>query len=143
MTTSLGSRVTGLTFTVALSIGLVACGGGSGKDNSPQAKAFCAVSGPVKALAGVLENEDITKTKAAFEAADTALSAVAGNPPSKIAADVATIKSTYTAANDALKKAGYDPGKVDKASAPAVNALEDQAFVKAGDNVAAWTKENC
>lgn len=122
-------------------LGVAACG--DSKDSSPQAKAFCAVSAPIKGLAGVLDTEDTAKTKAAFEAAESALAKVAGDPPAKIAADVNTVKTTFAAANDAMKKAGYDPGKVDKAAGKSVTALEDQAFVTAGDNIAAWTKENC
>ena len=134
---------------VTLCIGVVpllvgACGGGSSnKDTSPQAKAFCVVSDPVKKLSGVLESEDPAQVKAAFVAAETALAAVAGDPPKDIATDIATIKTQFTAANDALKKANYDVGSVDKASSKAISDLEDPAFTKAGDNVQAWTTKNC
>ena len=134
---------------VTLCIGVVplllgACGGStSNKDTSPQAKAFCAVSDPVKKLSGVLESEDPAVVKSAFVAAESALAAVAGDPPKDIATDIATIKTQFTAANDALKKANYDVGNVDKASSKAISDLEDAAFTKAGDNVQAWTTKNC
>jgi len=134
---------------VTLCIGVVplllgACGGDdSSKDSSPQAKAFCAVSQPVKNLSGVLESEDPAAIKAAFAAAESALTTVAGDPPKDIAADIATIKAKFTAANDAMKKANYNMDSLDKASGKAVTDLEDADFTKAGDNVQAWTTKNC
>jgi hypothetical protein len=122
---------------------LVACGGDSDKDTSPQAKAFCVVADPVKKLSGVLESEDPAEVKAKFVAAETALAAVAGDPPKDIAADIATIKAQFTAANDAMKKANYNIDQVDKASSKALSDLEDPTFTKAGDNVQAWTTKNC
>jgi len=122
---------------------LGACGGGTSKDTSPQAKAFCAVADPVKKLSGVLESEDPVQIKAAFVAAESALASVAGDPPKDIATDVATIKTDFTAANDALKKANYNLDEVDKASSKAISDLEEPAFSKAGDNVQAWTTKNC
>ena len=134
---------------VTLCIGVVplllgACGdSGSSKDTSPQAKAFCVVAQPVKNLSGVLESDDPAANKSAFVAADTALSAVAGDPPKDIATDIATIKAKFTAANDAMKKANYQMDTLDKTSGKAVTDLEDAEFVKAGDNVQAWTTKNC
>ena len=133
---------------VTLCIGVVplllgACGGDSDKDTSPQAKAFCAVADPVRKLSGVLESEDPAEVKAKFVAAETALAAVAGDPPKDIAADIATIKAQFTAANDAMKKANYNIDQVDKASSKALTDLEDPEFTKAGDNVQAWTTKNC
>src|SRR5688500_33463 len=92
---------------VTLRIGVVplllgACGGDSDKDTSPQATAFCVVVDPVRKLCGVLESEDPAEVKAKFVAAETALAAVAGDPPKDIAADIATIKAQFTAANDAM-----------------------------------------
>src|SRR3954454_71516 len=129
---------------VTLCIGVVplllgACGGSSNKDTSPQAKAFCVVADPVKKLSGVLESEDPAEVKAKFTAVETALAAVAGDPPKDIAADIETIKTQFAAADAAMKKANYDVGNVDKASSAAVGNLEDPAFTKAGDNVQAWT----
>jgi hypothetical protein len=133
---------------VTLCIGVIplllgACGGDDNKDTSPQAKAFCAVADPVKKLSGVLESEDPVAIKAAFVAAESALAAVAGDPPKDIATDIATIKTHFTAANDAMKKANYDVVKIDKASSKAISDLEDPTFTKAGDNVQAWTTKNC
>ena len=133
---------------VTLCIGVVplllgACGGDDSKDTSPQAKAFCVVADPVKKLSGVLESEDPAAIKAAFTAAETALTTVAGDPPAAIATDVATIKAKFTAANDAMKKANYDLDQIDKSSSKAVTDLEDADFTKAGDNVQAWTTKNC
>jgi hypothetical protein len=129
---------------LALGGGLVACGGDDdGKDTSAQAKAFCQVAAPVKALSGILESSDTAKIKGAFESAATALAQVSGDPPKDIAGDIATIKTTFTAADDALKAAGYDTAKVDRSKAAAIGALEDAAFSKAGDNVQAWTTKNC
>ena len=133
---------------VTLCIGVVplllgACGGDSDKDTSPQAKAFCVVADPVRKLSGVLESEDPTAIKAAFVAAESALAAVAGDPPKDIATDIATIKTQFTAANDALKKANYDLDQIDKSSSKAISDLEDPAFTKAGDHVQAWTTKNC
>ena len=122
---------------------LVACGGDSDKDTSPQAKAFCVVADPVRKLSGVLESEDPAAIKAAFVAAESALAAVAGDPPKDIATDIATIKTQFTAANDALKKANYDLDQIDKSSSKAISDLEDPAFTKAGDNVQTWTTKNC
>ena len=132
---------------VTLCIGVVplllgACGD-SDKDTSPQAKAFCAVADPVRKLSGVLESEDPAEVKAKFVAAETALAAVAGDPPKDIAADIATIKAQFTAANDAMKKANYNIDQIDKASSKAISDLEDPAFTKAGDNVQTWTTKNC
>ena len=133
---------------VTLCIGVIplllgACGGDDNKDTSPQAKAFCAVADPVKKLSGVLESEDPAAIKAAFVAAESALAAVAGDPPKDIATDIATIKTQFSAANDAMKKANYDMDKIDKASSKAISDLEDPTFTKAGDNVQAWTTKNC
>jgi hypothetical protein len=133
---------------VTLCIGVIplllgACGGDDNKDTSPQAKAFCVVADPVKKLSGVLESEDPAEVKAKFTAAEAALAAIAGDPPKDIAADIETIKTHFAAANDAMKKAGYDVGNVDKASSKAVSDLEDPTFTKAGDNVQAWTTKNC
>jgi hypothetical protein len=133
---------------VTLCIGVVplllgACGDSGSKDTSPQAKAFCVVAQPVKNLSGVLESDDPAAIKSAFVAADTALSAVAGDPPKDIATDIATIKAKFTAANDAMKKANYQMDTLDKTSGKAVTDLEDAEFVKAGDNVQAWTTKNC
>ena len=133
---------------VTLCIGVIplllgACGGDDKKDTSPQAKAFCVVADPVKKLSGVLESEDPAAIKAAFVAAETALAAVAGDPPKDIATDVATIKTQFTAANDAMKKANYDIDQVAKESKKSISDLEDPAFTKAGDNVQAWTTKNC
>ena len=133
---------------VTLCIGVVplllgACGGDDNKDTSPQAKAFCVVADPVQKLSGVLESEDPAEVKAKFVAAETALAAVAGDPPKDIAADIATIKTQFTAANDAMKKANYDIDQIDKASSKALSDLEDPTFTKAGDNVQAWTTKNC
>jgi len=133
---------------VTLCIGVVplllgACGGDSDKDTSPQAKAFCVVADPVRKLSGVLESEDPAEVKAKFVAAETALAAVAGDPPKDIAADIATIKAQFTAANDAMKKANYNIDQIDKASSKAISDLEDPEFTKAGDNVQAWTTKNC
>ena len=133
---------------VTLCIGVVplllgACGGDDSKDTSPQAKAFCVVADPVKKLSGVLESEDPAAIKAAFTAAETALTTVASDPPKDIATDVATIKAKFTAANDAMKKANYDLDQIDKASSKAVTDLEDADFTKAGDNVQTWTTKNC
>ena len=135
--------------TAPLCLGLVAflftgCGGDDGgKDTSPQAKAFCAVADPVKKLSGVLESEDPKAIQTAFTAAETALAAVAGDPPKDIATDIATIKTQFAAANDAMKKANYDIDQLDATSGKAITALEDAAFTKAGDNVQAWTTKNC
>ena len=133
---------------VTLCIGVMplllgACGGDDNKDTSPQAKAFCVVADPVKKLSGVLESEDPAAIKAAFVAAESALAAVAGDPPKDIATDIATIKTQFTAANDAMKKANYDLDQIDKASSKAISDLEDPTFTKAGDNVQAWTTKNC
>jgi len=133
---------------VAVCIGVAplllgACGGSDNKDTSPQAKAFCVVADPVQKLSGVLESEDPAEVKAKFLAAETALAAIAGDPPKDIATDIETIKAHFAAANDAMKKAGYDVGDVDKASSKAVSDLEDPTFTKAGDNVQAWTTKNC
>ena len=133
---------------VTLCIGVIplllgACGGDDNKDTSPQAKAFCVVADPVKKLSGVLESEDPAEVKAKFVAAETALAAVAGDPPKDIATDIATIKTHFTAANDAMKKANYNVDQIDKASSKAVSDLEDPTFTKAGDNVQAWTTKNC
>jgi len=133
---------------VTLCIGVVplllgACGGDDSKDTSPQAKAFCVVADPVKKLSGVLESENPAAIKAAFTAAETALTTVAGDPPKDIATDVATIKAKFTAANDAMKKANYNLDQIDKTSSKAVTDLEDADFTKAGDNVQAWTTKNC
>jgi hypothetical protein len=133
---------------VTLCIGVVpllfgACGGDDSKDTSPQAKAFCVLADPVKKLSGVLESEDPAVIKAAFVAAESALATVAGDPPKDIATDIATIKTQFTAANDAMKKANYNLDQIDKASSKAISDLEDPAFTKAGDNVQAWTTKNC
>jgi hypothetical protein len=133
-----------------LCLGLIAvlfagCGGDDGgRDTSAQAKAFCAVAEPVKKLSGVLESEDPKAIEAAFTSAETALNAVAGDPPKDIATDIATIKTHFSAANDALKKAGYNLDNLADATAgKAVTDLEDASFTKAGDNVQAWTTKNC
>lgn len=133
---------------VTLCIGVVplllgACGGDDSKDTSPQAKAFCVVADPVKKLSGVLESEDPAVIQAAFVAAESALATVAGDPPKDIAADIETIKTHFTAANDAMKKANYDLDQIDKASSKAISDLEDADFTKAGDNVQVWTTKNC
>jgi hypothetical protein len=133
---------------VTLCIGVVplllgACGGDDGKDTSAQAKAFCAVAEPVKELSGVMETEDTAEIKAAFTAAETALASVAGDPPKDIAADIATIKTHFTAANDAMKKANYNLDQIDSASSKAISDLEDAEFTKAGDNIQVWTTTNC
>ena len=57
MTTSHKAHVAAAVLALAVPFGVTSCGGGTSKDTSPQAKAFCVVSGPVKALAGVLEVE--------------------------------------------------------------------------------------
>ena len=134
--------------TAPLCLGLIAvlfagCGGDDNKDTSPQAKAFCAVADPVKKLSGVLESEDPKVIQAAFTAAESALGQVAGDPPKAIAADITTIKTHFTAANDAMKKANYDLDQLDATSGRAITALEDAEFTKAGDNVQAWTTTNC
>jgi hypothetical protein len=126
-----------------LAVVLAGCGDDGGRDTSSQAKAFCAVADPVKKLSGVLESEDPKAIEAAFTNAETALNAVAGDPPKDIAEDVTTIKTHFTAANDALKKAGYNLDNLDAASGKAVTDLEDASFTKAGDNVQAWTTKNC
>ena len=132
-----------------LCLGLIAvlfagCGGDDdNKDTSPQAKAFCLVADPVKKLSGVLETEDPKAIQAAFTAADSALAQVAGDPPQAIATDIATIKTHFTAANDAMKKANYDLDQLDATSGRAITALEDAEFTKAGDNVQAWATTNC
>ena len=136
-------RAVTLCIAVVASLLLGACGGSDGKDSSPQAKAFCAVADPVKKLSGVLESEDPAVIKAAFASAETALTAVAGDPPKDISTDIATIKTHFTAANDALKKANYDLDKLDASSGKAVSDLEDADFTKAGDNVQVWTTKNC
>ena len=133
---------------VTLCIGVVplllgACGGDDGQDTSPQARAFCAVADPVKKLSGVLESSDPAVIKSAFVAAESALTAVAGDPPADIAADIATIETHFTAANDAMKKADYNLEEIDQASGKAISDLEDAEFTKAGDNVQAWTTKNC
>ncbi len=130
-------------FALSLAAFLAACGGDDGKDNSAQAKAFCKVSASVNALSGVLEDEDPAKAKATFEAAEAALNAVAGDPPKGIEADVATVKSTFAAANDAMKKAGYKIDAADAAGKKAVVALEDGTFTKAAYNVTKWSAANC
>jgi hypothetical protein len=122
---------------------LSGCGDDGDKDTSPQAKAFCVVADPVRKLSGVLESEDPAAIKAAFVAAESALAAVAGDPPKDIATDIATIKTQFIAANDALKKANYDLDQIDKSSSKAISDLEDPDFTKAGDNVQAWTTKNC
>lgn len=132
-----------------LCLGLIAvlfagCGGDDdNKDTSPQAKAFCLVADPVKKLSGVLETEDPKAIQAAFTAAESALTQVAGDPPQAIATDIATIKTHFIAANDAMKKANYDLDQLDATSGRAITALEDAEFTKAGDNVQAWTTTNC
>ena len=133
---------------ITLCIGVVplllgACGGGDDKDTSPQAKAFCAVADPVKKLSGILESEDPAAIKAAFVSAESALNAVAGDPPKDIATDIATIKTHFTAANDAMKKADYNLDNLESSSSKAVSDLEDATFTKAGDNVQVWTTKNC
>jgi hypothetical protein len=124
---------------------LAGCGDDDGgdRDTSPQARAFCAVADPVKKLSGVLETDDPKAIQSAFAAAESALAAIAGDPPGDIATDIATIKTHFTAANDALKKADYDLDKIDAASGKAITDLEDASFTKAGDNVQAWTTKNC
>ncbi|HUP72562.1 MAG TPA: hypothetical protein VM282_05900 [Acidimicrobiales bacterium] len=134
---------------VTLCIGVVpllllgACGDDDGTDTSPQARAFCAVADPVKRLSGVLESEDPAVIEAAFTGAEAALASVAGDPPQDIATDVATIKTHFTAANDALKKASYDVDQIDRSASKAISDLEDAEFTKAGDNVQVWTTKNC
>ena len=124
-----------------LPIAAAGCGD-DGKDNSAQAKAFCNVAAPVKALSGVLKKQP-AQIKTAMEAAEAALATVSGDPPVDIAADVKTVQTTFTAANAALKTSGYDTAKVDKAASAALSALEDPAFSKAGDAIQAWTTKNC
>jgi hypothetical protein len=122
---------------------LLAGCGDSKKDTSPQAKTFCSVADPVNKLGGVLESEDPSAIKTAFQNADAALAKVSGDPPQAIAADIATIKMVFSAANDALKQANYDVGAVPKSSSASINALEDPTFTSAGQRVATWTKTNC
>jgi hypothetical protein len=126
-----------------LAVLFAGCGDDGGRDTSVQAKAFCAVADPVKKLSGVLESGDPKAIESAFANAEAALNAVAGDPPKDIAADIDTIKTHFTAANAALKKAGYDFDNLDAASGKAVTDLEDASFTKAGDNVQAWTTKNC
>ena len=134
-----------VTFCIAVIVSLLlgACGGDGDKDSSPQAKAFCAVADPVKKLSGVLESENPAAIKAAFTSAETALATVAGDPPKDVSSDIATIKTHFTAANEALKKANYDLDKLDASSGKAISDLEDAEFTKAGDNVQVWTTKNC
>ncbi len=121
-----------------------ACGDDGGKDTSTEAKNFCGVVAPVQALAGISDKADDTKAvQAVFTAAEAALAAVSGTPPTDLKADLATVTGTFTAANTALKANAYSYEKAAAANAKAIEALDDPAFTKATDNIQAWSTKNC
>jgi len=125
-------------------IALAACGGGSSKDTSSQAKALCSVSAPVLKLGSVSENPDDTKgVQAAMTAAETALGKVSAAPPADVKSAVDTVTKVFTAANAALKKANYSFDSVAQADYPAIDALNSADLTRALDEIQAWSKKNC
>jgi hypothetical protein len=132
----------------ALALALVpfaaACGDDGGKDTSAEAKAFCGVVQPVQALAGITDKADDTKTvQTRFTAAETALAAVSGTPPTDLKADLDTVTATFNAANKVLKANAYSFDKAAAADAKAIEALDDPKFTKATDNIQSWATKNC
>ena len=121
-----------------------ACGGGSSKDTSTEAKNFCGVVTPVQALAGISDKADDTAAiKTTFTAAETALAAVSGTPPTDLAADLTTVTTTFNAANTVLKANAYSYEVAATKDAKAIEALDDPTFTKATDNIQAWAVKNC
>ena len=121
-----------------------ACGDDGGKDTSTEAKNFCGVVAPVQALAGISDKAEDTKAvQSVFTAAETALAAVSGTPPTDLQADLSTVTATFTAANPVLKANAYDYTKAATANAKAIEALDDPLFTKATDNIQAWSTKNC
>lgn len=121
-----------------------ACGDDGGKDTSTEAKNFCGVVAPVQALAGISDKAEDTKAvQSVFTAAETALAAVSGTPPTDLQADLSTVTATFTAANTVLKANAYDYTKAATANAKAIEALDDPLFTKATDNIQAWSTKNC
>jgi len=135
---------TGLIAALALVPLAAACGDDGGKDTSAEAKTFCGVVTPVQSLAGISDKADDPKAvQATFTAAETALAAVSGTPPTDLKADLDTVTATFTAANKALKASSYNYEKAAAADAKAIEALDSPTFTKATDNIQAWAVKNC
>ncbi len=121
-----------------------ACGDDGGRDTSVEAQTFCGVVAPVQALAGISDKADDTAAlKATFVAAESALAAVSGTPPTDLKPALETVTETFTAANTALKAANYSYEAAAASSRTAIEALDDPAFTKATDSIQAWATKNC
>jgi hypothetical protein len=120
---------------------LGACGDDDG-DDSPEAQTFCSVVDPIQQLPTVLE-QDTAGVQATMTAAESALAQVSGTPPEDIAGDVEVVRSTFDAANAALKPVGYDYEQVAEEDFDALNALSEPEFTTAADNIQAWSDDNC
>jgi hypothetical protein len=128
-------------FSVAALVLLGACGDDD-SDDSPEAQTFCSVVDPIQQLPTVLE-QDAAGVQATMTAAENALAQVSGTPPEGIAADVEVVRSTFDAANSALKPVGYDYEQVAEEDFDALNALSEPEFTTAADNIQAWSDDNC
>ena len=121
-----------------------ACGDDGGKDTSTAAKNFCGVVTPVQALAGISDKADnVAAIKTTFTAAESALAAVSGTPPTDLAADLAAVTTKFNAANTVLKANAYSYEAAAAKDAKAIEALDDPTFTKATDNIQAWAVKNC
>lgn len=138
-------RIRALAITALLVVPFAAaCGDDGGKDTSVEAKTFCGVVAPVQALAGISDKADDTAAlKTTFTAAESAIAAVSGTPPTDLKTDLDAVTATFTKANAALKANGYSYEKAAAADPKAIEALDDPSFTKATDNIQTWASKNC
>jgi hypothetical protein len=128
---------------IAAFIALAGCG--DSKDNSAEAKNFCSVVTPIQGIGSAIENsDDAAAVKNAMSRAEAAIAQVASaKPPADISASFDTVKTRFTAANEALKKTNYNFDSLDPAGQKTIVDLDSPDFQKAADDIQTWSTKNC
>src|SRR5262249_3830582 len=89
-----------------------------------------------------------TGAKGNIQDVANALHQFAGEVPSEIKGDVETLADAISKYADALKAAGYTPGKQPTAAqiakiAAAVKTIQTAKVTQAGQHLSAWVQKNC
>lgn len=141
----IGRRALGLAAGVAMTLGLMACGGDDGGSGSTEA--WCDVARDVEAASEALGGDDIDPTdkaavKALFDDLEQAIDRAEGKAPAEIRADVDKTLAAFTKLIDVIADKDYD--FLAAVSDPEVSSLfEDQSLTEAGDRISAYNEREC
>ncbi len=142
----IGRRVLGITAGVAMTFGLVACGGDDGGSRGSKS-GWCEVARGVQNASEALGGEAVDPTdkaavKALFDDLKQAIGKAEGKAPAEIKADVETTFAAFKKLISAIEKKDYDFLAV--VSDPELASLfEDEKLSEAGDRITAYNEREC